>query len=417
MLGAAFLLTQSVHAWREPRQRVRLFTRAIEFDFAGWTAQAIGAKLAAAASPAAAYMTESSRSDLVRAYAALIDQAAELQAELLMNLAQPDGATSESTRALEGALDQLRQRMDALQPVVESILQEQVGGVLVDLGLGAGGKTVPPVAFRFSELPLALIVSPRNVIRQDANIQIEAGLEPRQQVALEGKVEQSLDVSALVVPVGGIGVYPTMVMESGALVWLTDVVAHEWAHNYLSTRPLGWLYDASPETRTMNETAASLWGREVGRRVLEKHYPELAPPPEPVENSPAETADQEIPPPQEPPGFDFREQMRLTRLQVDQLLAEGEIERAESYMEDRRQLFVQNGYNLRRLNQAYFAFHGAYADEPGGAAGEDPVGAAVRRLWDLSASPSDFLRRIAWITSYEALQETLAEISTPPSQG
>jgi hypothetical protein len=86
-------------------------------------------------------------------------------------------------------------------------------------------------------------------------------------------------------------------------------------------------------------------------------------------------------------------------------------------MEDRRQLFVQNGYNLRRLNQAYFAFHGAYADEPGGAAGEDPVGAAVRRLWDLSASPSDFLRRIAWITSYEALQETLAEISTPPSQG
>ncbi len=61
-------------------------------------------------------------------------------------------------------------------------------------------------------------------------------------------------------------------------------------------------------------------------------------------------------------------------------LPQGKIDEAETYMEQRRQLFWQNGYLIRKLNQAYFAFHGAYADVPGGAAGEDPVGPAVRAL-------------------------------------
>jgi len=81
------------------------------------------------------------------------------------------------------------------------------------------------------------------------------------------------------------------------------------------------------------------------------------------------------------------------------------IEEAEAYMEERRIIFVENGYNIRRLNQAYFAFHGAYADQPGGAAGEDPVGEAVRNLRAQSESLADFVRKIAWVTSYERLQQ------------
>jgi len=30
-----------------------------------------------------------------------------------------------------------------------------------------------------------------------------------------------------------------------------DVVAHEWAHNYLTLRPLGLNYDHDAETRTI----------------------------------------------------------------------------------------------------------------------------------------------------------------------
>jgi hypothetical protein len=40
-----------------------------------------------------------------------------------------------------------------------------------------------------------------------------------------------------------------------------------------------------------------------------------------------------------PPSFDFRADMRETRLRVDELLAEGEIEAAEAYMERRRLTF------------------------------------------------------------------------------
>jgi hypothetical protein len=76
-------------------------------------------------------------------------------------------------------------------------------------------------------------------------------------------------------------------------------------------------------------------------------------------------------------------------------------------MEQRRQVFWDNGYLLRKLNQAYFAFHGAYADVPGGAAGEDPVGPAVRSLRAQSDSLANFVNTISWMTSFEQLQQAI----------
>src|SRR3989304_1157988 len=102
--------------------------------------------------------------------------------------------------------------------------------------------------------------------------------------------------------------------------------------------------------------------------------------------------------------------MHATRVMVDALLAEGRVEEAEAYMETQRQMFWDNGYPIRRLNQAYFAFYGAYADEPGGPAGEDPVGEAVRDLWACSPSPSAFLRRMAWMNEFADLQAALEEL-------
>ena len=56
-------------------------------------------------------------------------------------------------------------------------------------------------------------------------------------------------------PIGGIGTYPTMVMQSTNLAWLTEAIAHEWTHNYLTLRPLGLNYETTPELRTINETS------------------------------------------------------------------------------------------------------------------------------------------------------------------
>jgi hypothetical protein len=102
--------------------------------------------------------------------------------------------------------------------------------------------------------------------------------------------------------------------------------------------------------------------------------------------------------------------MRVTRQEVDRLLAEGKIEEAESYMEMRRQVFWENGYLIRKLNQAYFAFYGAYNDTPGGgAAGEDPVGPAVQAYRERFDSLADFLRSIAWVDSFAELQTRVNE--------
>jgi hypothetical protein len=100
--------------------------------------------------------------------------------------------------------------------------------------------------------------------------------------------------------------------------------------------------------------------------------------------------------------------MRATRVHADELLAQGQIEQAEAYMEARRLVFWDHGYrHLRRINQAYFAFYGAYADQPGGAAGADPAGEAVRALWERIGDPVRFLRTVAGVTSLPELQALL----------
>ena len=102
--------------------------------------------------------------------------------------------------------------------------------------------------------------------------------------------------------------------------------------------------------------------------------------------------------------------MHETRVNADILLADGLIEEAEAYMETRRQVFWENGYRIRKLNQAFFAFHGAYADTPGGAASaEDPVGPAVRSLREQSDSLASFINEISWMWKFEQLQKAVDE--------
>jgi hypothetical protein len=112
----------------------------------------------------------------------------------------------------------------------------------------------------------------------------------------------------------------------------------------------------------------------------------------------------------EPPAFDFRAEMAETRVRVDELLAAGEIETAEAYMEERRLFFLENGYRIRKLNQAYFAFYGAYAAQPGGAAGDDPIGPRLRDIRAHSPSLRVFMERVAPIDSFEKLVEVWQEV-------
>jgi hypothetical protein len=143
--------------------------------------------------------------------------------------------------------------------------------------------------------------------------------------------------------------------------------------------------------------------------VLERYYPEFVPeaPPPPPADPPDEPP--QLDPP-DPPPFDFDAAMHETRTTVDDLLAAGKIEEAEAYMEERRALFVENGYRIRKLNQAWFAFYGGYQVEGISAGGEDPIGPAVHQLRDAAPSIRDWVRTMQTITTRERLLEVTAAL-------
>jgi hypothetical protein len=400
------LLAASTLEYRGSADRVRRYTRPIEFNYVTWTIDALLVKLEQIGLGATAYLQDSHGEQIVRSYFSILEEAERLEGQIAVIFADPSIEDPQSHAAqvvLER--DELWAQLSRLQPIVEALLQDQVTTVLAEIGLDLGGEVFPPVAFHFTKPPAALIISPRDFIRQDAHISLNHGMVLEEWIGLEESVESSMDVSALVVRVGGVGVYPTMIQESTSIVWVSEVIVHEWVHNYLSLRPLGLKYFENAELRTMNETTANIVGKEIGIKVLERFYPDLVPPP-------AVDAPTTPPPaPEQPAAFDFRAEMHLTRVTVDEMLASGQIEEAEAYMEERRQVFWENGYHIRRLNQAYFAFHGAYADQPGGAAGEDPVGAAVRELWARVQKPVEFLRIMAWMNEFDDLQAWLEQAS------
>lgn len=414
-----FLLAQSNLPPADEYESVRAFTRNEEFDYLSWTIDALVVKAAYSAVESPRYLSVEDQRKVVEDYFELVSWINRTSSAVNRMYADPTVTDPEkAARELSDRLVILRDMEKSQKPIVESILEYQVSVVVGEMGLGVAGQPIPPVMYHVTSLPNALIVSPRNEIRQQADISLLPDITTEQITQIEQDVEQNLNVSALVVPVGGVGTYPTMVMSTTDLRWLLEVISHEWIHNYLTLHPLGVNYFTTPQLRTMNETTANIAGNEIGWAVLERYYPDIAAQMEPpeliVEKEEEETSQPAgptpTPTPDDPEEFKFTREMHKTRVHVDELLAQGKIDEAESYMEMRRQLFWEKGYRIRRLNQAYFAFYGAYADSPGGgAAGKDPVGPAVQRLRLQSSSLTGFIKTISWLTSFDQLQELVGK--------
>jgi len=100
--------------------------------------------------------------------------------------------------------------------------------------------------------------------------------------------------------------------------------------------------------------------------------------------------------------------MNKTRVYVDYLLWLGKVRAAELTMEAERRVFVRNGYLIRKLNQAYFAFYGGYQGEPG-AGGTDPIGPAIETLQGRSRSLSGWLATMRGLTTRDDLLAAAAK--------
>jgi hypothetical protein len=98
-------------------------------------------------------------------------------------------------------------------------------------------------------------------------------------------------------------------------------------------------------------------------------------------------------------------EMRDLRRQVEAMLRDGKIDEAEQLMEQKRQFLALNGYYIRRLNQAYFAFYGSYADSAGSI---DPIGPKLTQLREQSGSLKRYVERARELTSEGDLDQALA---------
>jgi hypothetical protein len=232
------------------------------------------------------------------------------------------------------------------------------------------------------------------------SIMLIQDLATEQMEAIEAEAEK-LNVSALVVEIGGLGAtFPTFVNYKSDLRSTIDGATEEWLHQYLAFTPLGWRYVLHAlgiyrdyDVVTINETVASMVSEEIGSMVYNKYYAAID-----TQNQTTDQNQQEG----SPTGFDFNAAMRQIRLNIDAMLAQGEIDQAEQYMETQRQFLMTKGYYIRKLNQAYFAFYGSYADSP---TSVNPIGAEIQGIRDQSTSLSQFLDSVSRVTSISGLDK------------
>lgn len=274
-----------------------------------------------------------------------------------------------------------------LRPAVEARVGEAIQAQAAKLGLkeslplfSAVSLVWPPVLTGLSVPPHILIISPRDRIAETSTTLLRTDLSAADATRIERQAEQQPNTSALVDQIGGLGAYPPIVDERDALRDLFQTAAHEWTHDYLAFHPLGVRYAASGDMTLINETVANLVGGELGGAA----YASLGLPATPAPPTPT-------PVPGAPPPLDFNATLHALRLQVDSLLAAGKIDQAEQQMNATAALLRANGYDIPRINQAYFAFYGSYGDNP---AASNPLGATVQQLRRAEPSLAAFLRAV-----------------------
>ncbi|MBI2936548.1 MAG: hypothetical protein HYY31_07080 [Chloroflexi bacterium] len=312
-----------------------------------------------------------------------------------LGASQGDEATEAPGRAAR--LRELKARRERIRGAVEEAIEATLGAVFREqdlvFHLGPWRLPFPPVDLRFQSPPKVLVLSPRERIHLQESILLRTDLTVKEMEELEDEAFRRQGFSALVEQLGGVSTFPAIVGEGDSLRETLRAAAHEWLHHYLYFRPLGKGYGTSSEMSTLNETLADIAGRELGDFAYERLGGQKASSPVPeVENE---------------EGFSLKREMRQTRLRVETLLTEGRIGEAEQYMEERRLEFAQHDVRIRKLNQAYFAFHGTYAESP---ASISPAATELKQLRNITPSIGVLVQIVSRFPSYVAFEKYLGRL-------
>jgi hypothetical protein len=274
-----------------------------------------------------------------------------------------------------GRLAALREERAQYERRVEHIIRQRIDHAVREIGLQETlpfftdvDITWPPVEFALTEPPHVLVRSPRDQIVRGGDRLLRGDLSLDDIDEVEAMVEGP-NTASLVVQIGGIAAYPAIIRADRNYWGVVETAAHEWLHHYLAFYPLGQQWMKGGDAFALNETVANIGGRAIAG-VVHRLYPMDFP--DALDGSWFAREERTV---------DFNAEMRQLRLRVDALLEEGRVEEAEALMEETRLHLAENGVVIRRLNQAYFAFYGTYADGP---ASSDPIGPKVEQVWQYS---------------------------------
>lgn len=310
-------------------------------------------------------------------------------------------ADEQSATPDAAAIAKLQAERDAysrdVEQVVNGYIEEAVSaaGLERKLPLFTGiAMTWPPVATKFTQPPQLLVKSPRDRIFREGDTLLQPGLDAQQVAAIENKTTDANTVS-LVIPLGGIATYPSIVDGDGSYGALLELASHEWTHQYLAFWPLGQTWGSSSDADTLNETTAVIMGQQMAKVIAAKHpgsFPK-------GEDGSA--------PPQPAPTVDFNSVMHDLRVKVDQLLAVGKVSEAEQAMDATQKDLAAHGIYIPKINQAYFAFYGTYATSP---QSSNPIGPKVEKVWSLTQNVGLFLANMRSVTSVKDLDTVIARL-------
>ncbi len=307
-----------------------------------------------------------------------------------------NGSLQESVPDHLQELNKLKDKQRDLGVFIEGFLEDIVEDSISSHGIGykIGSIHFPPVAISFSPLPKLLVTSPRSNIFRLENILLSPDISTEEIIALENSIETNSDLSAIVVDIGGIATYPAMISSVSSIEHTLNLISHEWLHHFLAFRPLGQHMLASGQMNELNETIANIFGEAISKELMVTYSDDLnmtTCSSKPIHGS---------------TSFDFSLEMKLIRNKVDSLLQTGQIDQAEAFMENKRLFLVSKGYPIRKLNQAYFAFHGTYTDHP--AAISDTFDKLVK-LQERYPSLREFIWAVSGVSTYQEFLQLVAD--------
>ncbi len=306
-----------------------------------------------------------------------------------------EGRAGRNSTASREYFDELLKDKEALRAEAEEGMEAELSAAFIEEGMASRvGFLFPPVDLRFDRPPTVFITSPRDELKREEAMLLEPEIPVFDRDRLENELLNRYNRSALVDDLAGLSTYPSLVSALSPLRSVLQTAAHEWLHHYFFFRPLGWSIGRSSEMFTLNETVSDLAGRELGDIAFARMGGDLS-----VSSYRYLSSAERYP--------NFTREMRETRLEVERLLADGRVEEAEEYMKERWWFLALRGFRLRKLNQAYFAFHGTYAESP---ASLSPIGGQLAELRGLLPGVGEFVRTVAGLSSYSEFLDLLESL-------